>query len=160
MTKSICQTCFNGRPEIQGGRLNWLNVFCTLIAKSVNPQMTGCELYKERKKKMNLKARPKDRNKYKTIDGVSLQGYWVAEIVGVPLTLTAKRPYKWGNKEGLALRVSSSLDKEFIVEVTQSILVKMLNSKKWSNVPYKFQIVVKKSKSGHQYYEPERIDDA
>lgn len=153
----VCSTCFNGRPEIKAGKINWLKIYCTIVFKRVNSNMSGCHYYKERIEKMAPKSKPAKRKIYRTSDNLALKGYWVCEVVGKPLTMQAKRPYEWGSRSGMAVRVKSDKDKEFIVEVTQSILVRQLKSKKWSDLPYDFVFAEKSSKKGHTYYELERV---
>lgn len=97
---------------------------------------------------------------YKTSDGARLKGVWVRDVVGIPLTFMAKRPYQWGKKSGVAVRVKHHSGREGIVEVTQSILVRQLNSKKFSDVPYQARFVKCVSKNNREYYIIERLNNA
>lgn len=152
-----CGECFYGQPVYLSNSGEHDYVLCVLANRKVFKAMTACMLHKEREDKMNNNKKPTKRNIYKTTDAQSLKGYWVCELIDNPFTMVAKRPYRWGKKSGVAVRAHTTKGVDFIIEVTQSLLVRQLNSKKYSTLNVEYCIREKVSKKGHKYYVIERV---
>lgn len=109
---------------------------------------------------MPVKSTKEKRNIYKDKDGVLMKGYTLSEVLDKPVEVVAKREYRWGKYEGLAVKVWTANDTFAVIEITAETPIKAFNNPNLPKLPFRAKFVQQVSENNRKYYTIRLLDES